>query len=34
MELTKYKINKGVFWIDLYGNPYKKCCKCGDIKGG
>lgn len=33
MELTKYKNGRGVFYLDLYGNAYKHCCKCNKIKG-
>lgn len=32
MELTKYFVLGRPQWIDLYGTPYKKCCKCGNVK--
>lgn len=33
MELTKYKTKNSYYWLDIYGNPYKKCNKCNKIGG-
>jgi 5-methylcytosine-specific restriction endonuclease McrA len=33
MQLTEYKTKNSVYWIDLYGNAYKKCTKCQKVKG-
>ena len=33
MQLTQFKTRNSFYWIDLFGNPYKKCNKCSQIKG-
>jgi len=33
MELTEFKTKNSYYWLDIYGNPYKKCNKCGKIGG-
>ena len=33
MQLTQFKTRNSFYWIDLFGNPYKKCNKCSQIEG-
>ena len=32
MELTEYKVKGRMQWIDLYGNPYRRCTSCSKVK--